>query len=63
MLHSSPGHYTTDANREPRFPIVDSPLDPVFDGVSLCISDLPADPRFAGGIGEIQPAGLRLSAA
>jgi GAF domain-containing protein len=63
--HVAPGllpltdHYTTDPNREARFPVADSPLRPVFDGVSFCVSDLPADPRFAGGTAEVQPAGLR----
>jgi GAF domain-containing protein len=31
----------------------------VFDGVSLCVSDLPADLRFAGGTAEVQRAGVR----
>ena len=63
--HAAPGllprveRYTTDAEREVRFPVADSPLRPVFEGVSLCVPDLPADARFAGHARQLRPAELR----
>jgi Nif-specific regulatory protein len=63
--HGAPGflpetdRYTTDLERPARFPVADSSLRPVFDGVSLCVPDLPPDHRFAGGRAEVPPAGLR----
>jgi GAF domain-containing protein len=53
------GSYTTDLQREARFPVVDSPLAAAFDGHMLCIADLLADPRFVRHRMEVQAAGLR----
>jgi GAF domain-containing protein len=63
--HGVPGllphadRYTTDLNRAARFRVADSPLCPVFDGESLRVPDLLADPRFVADAAQARPAVIR----
>jgi transcriptional regulator with GAF, ATPase, and Fis domain len=63
--HGGPGflpptnRYTTDLEREARFPVADSPLAEVFEGHVLYVPDLLTDPRFAAHREPLQAVGLR----
>jgi transcriptional regulator with GAF, ATPase, and Fis domain len=63
--HGGPGflpptdRYTTDLRGAARFPVVASPLAPVFEGEMLCVADLAADARFADHAAELRSTGLK----
>jgi transcriptional regulator with GAF, ATPase, and Fis domain len=64
-VHGGPGflpptdRYTTDLEREARFPVGDSPLAEVFEGHVLYVADLLTDPRFAAHREPLRAVGLR----